>query len=58
MAKNKKLPSENLKVLRVSEKPHQLAKVMSAQRGEKLQQYIENLIYADEQGLVNWKKMS
>jgi len=31
---------------------------MSAQRGEKLQQYIENLIYADEQGLVNWKKMS
>ncbi len=57
MAKEKKTPNGNLKVLRVSEKPHHTAKVMAVQRGEKLQTYIEMLIAADEQGLVNWKKL-
>ncbi|MEM6964190.1 MAG: hypothetical protein AAF573_05445 [Bacteroidota bacterium] len=58
MAKEKDNTSEILKVLRVGEKVHQSAKVMAAQRGEKLQTYIENLIKADGQGLINWKKLS
>ena len=58
MAKGKTPSNENLKVLRVGEKSHQSAKVMAAQRGEKLQTYIEKLISADTQGLVNWKKLT
>lgn len=57
MAKGKNTSEENLKVLRVGAKTHQIAKVLSAQKGEKLQTYIEKLIIADEQGLVNWKKL-
>ncbi len=56
MAKEKDPPGEVLKVLRVGEKAHHAAKVVAVQRGEKLQTYIEKLIAADEQGLVNWKK--
>lgn len=58
MAKEKGNPSEVLKVLRVGEKAHQTAKVMSAQRGEKLQTYVEHLIKADEQGLIDWEKIT
>lgn len=58
MAKENDASKENLKVLRVGEKAHHSAKVMAVQRGEKLQTYIEKLIAADEQGLVNWKKLS
>jgi len=57
MKKKEEPPKETLKVLRVNEKTHHLAKVMAVQRGEKLQTYIENLIAADNQGLVNWKKL-
>ena len=43
-----------LKVLRVSELSHRLAKMNAAKRGDKLQQYIEQLIEKDEEGKVNW----
>ena len=43
-----------LKVLRVNSLAHQSAKVNSAKKGVKLQQYIEQLIEKDEQGLVKW----
>ena len=57
MAKENNPSDEILKVLRVGEKAHHAAKVVAVQRGEKLQTYIEKLITADEQGLVNWKKL-
>ena len=45
---------EQLKVLRVNNLAHQSAKINSAKRGIKLQQYIEQLIEKDQQGKVNW----
>lgn len=57
MAKENNPQEEALKVLRVGAKAHHTAKVIAVQRGEKLQTYIEKLIAADEQGLVNWKKL-
>ena len=50
------MKEENLKVLRVKESFHLKAKVNAAKQGEKIQKYIEKLIQADEQGLINWKK--
>ena len=47
---------DDLKVLRVMTACHQLAKVNSAKKGIKLQIYMERLIEADEQGLIDWKK--
>lgn len=49
-SKNKEI----LKVLRVKLLAHQSAKVNSAKKGIKLQQYIEQLIEKDEQGKVDW----
>ena len=46
---------KTLKVLRVAEATHQLAKINAAKRGIKLQEYIEALIQADEKGKVNWE---
>ncbi len=45
---------EQLKVLRVNNLAHQNAKINSAKRGIKLQQYIEQLIEKDEKGMINW----
>ncbi len=47
---------DDLKVLRVMSICHQMAKINSAKKGIKLQIYIERLIEADEQGLIEWKK--
>lgn len=47
---------ENLKVLRVQDASHVIAKVKAAKKKVKLQEYVEQLIAADEQGLVNWEK--
>ena len=47
---------DDLKVLRVMTSCHQMAKVNSAKKGIKLQIYVERLIEADEQGLIDWKK--
>lgn len=47
---------DDLKVLRVMTVCHQKAKVNSAKKGIKLQIYMEQLIEADEQGLIDWKK--
>ena len=47
---------KTLKVLRVQEKFHQLAKINAAKRGEKIQKYIESLIQADEKGMIDWEK--
>lgn len=47
---------DDLKVLRVMTVCHQLAKVNSAKKGIKLQIYMERLIEADEQGLIDWEK--
>jgi len=46
---------EQLKVLRVSELSHRVAKMNAAQKGEKLQLYIENLIKKDQEGKVDWE---
>ena len=45
---------KDLKVLRVSTNHHQLAKINAAKRGVKIQEYIESLIQADEDGQVTW----
>ncbi len=47
---------DDLKVLRVMTVCHQLAKVNAAKKGIKLQIYMERLIEADEQGLIDWEK--
>ena len=47
---------DDLKVLRVMTICHQMAKVNSAKKGIKLQIYMERLIEADEQELIDWKK--
>ncbi len=46
---------KNLKVLRVEEMLHQVAKINAIKKGVKLQTYIEQLIQADEKGLINWE---
>lgn len=48
---------ENLKVLRVRETKHILAKICAVKKGIKLQLYIEKLIEADEKGLIDWEKL-
>ncbi|MCR9290665.1 hypothetical protein OAF63_06420 [Saprospiraceae bacterium] len=48
--------NESLKVLRVNASVHQQAKVKAAERGVKLQTYIENLIAADLEKLIDWEK--
>jgi len=45
---------KELKVLRVGATHHQIAKVNAAKRGVKIQEYIESLIQADEDGQVDW----
>lgn len=50
----KKLSDEPLKVLRVAASLHQKAKIKAAERGEKMQSYIEKLIEADIAGKINW----
>ena len=47
---------DDLKVLRVMTICHQMAKVNAAKKGIKLQIYMERLIEADEQGLIDWEK--
>ena len=54
---NKDNTPQSLKVLRVNDLAHQTAKVNAVKRGEKLQTYMEKLIAADEQGLVDWSKL-
>lgn len=49
--------SENLKVLRVRESKHQIAKINAVKKGIKMQEYIEQLIAADERELVDWEKL-
>lgn len=46
-----------LKVLRVEETRHQLAKINAVKKGIKMQVYIEKLIEADERGLIDWEKL-
>ncbi len=46
--------NEQLKVLRVQESLHKIAKANAAKKGIKLQEYIERLILADEEGKVSW----
>ena len=48
---------EKLKVLRVTESKHQIAKVNAVKKGIKMQTYIEKLIAADEKGLIDWEKL-
>lgn len=48
--------AENLKVLRVMVECHQIAKINAAKKAVKLQIYMEQLIEADEQGLIDWEK--
>ena len=48
---------ENLKVLRVKDASHMMAKIQAAKKGLKLQVYMERLIRAAEQGLVDWEKL-
>lgn len=45
-----------LKVLRVEASKHQLAKINATKKGLKMQLYIEQLIEADEKGLIDWGK--
>ena len=56
MSNNNETP-KSLKVLRVNDLSHQTAKINAVKRGEKLQTYLEKLIAADEQGLVDWNKL-
>ena len=46
-----------LKVLRVAETKHQLAKINAVKKGLKMQLYIEKLIEADEKGLIDWEQL-
>ena len=46
---------ESLKVLRVRQTLHQLAKINAAKKGIKIQEYIEGLIKADEEERVKWE---
>ena len=46
-----------LKVLRVVEECHILAKIQATKKGMKLQQYMEILIRAAEQELVDWEQL-
>lgn len=48
---------ENLKVLRVVDECHMMAKIQATKQGLKLQAYMERLIRAAEQGLVDWEKL-
>jgi predicted DNA binding CopG/RHH family protein len=45
---------EKLKVLRVIEKKHLVAKINAVKKGLKMQIYIEKLIEADELNLIDW----
>jgi len=54
---NEKDNTGNLKVLRVNTLAHQTAKINAVKQGVKLQSYMEKLIAADEQGLVDWAKL-
>jgi len=54
---NKEENQGSLKVLRVNSLAHQIAKINAVKQGIKLQTYMEKLISADEQGLVNWDQM-
>ena len=45
-----------LKVLRVNVLIHQKAKIKAAERGVKLQTYIEQLIEADLDGAIDWER--
>ena len=47
---------DDLKVLRVMNACHQMAKINAAKKGVKLQIYVERLIEADEQGLIDWER--
>lgn len=47
-----------LKVLRVVEECHIMAKIQATKKGMKLQEYMEILIRAAEQELVDWEKLS
>ena len=47
-----------LKVLRVVEEKHQLAKLNAVKRGLKLQIYVERLIEADGKGLIDWEQLA
>lgn len=47
--------NETLKVLRVRQTSHQIAKINAAKKGIKIQEYIERLIKADEEGKINWE---
>lgn len=53
---NDEKASKPLKVLRVNDEVHIVAKINAAKRGEKMQTYIESLIQADEKGLIDWEK--
>ncbi len=46
--------NKNIKVLRVEESLHQLAKINAAKRGVLLRAYVESLIAADEAGKIRW----
>ena len=48
---------ETLKVLRVNSDKHQTAKINAVKKGIKMQEYIERLIQADENGLIDWKRL-
>ena len=48
---------ENLKVLRVIDECHLMAKIQATKKGLKLQEYMERLIRAAEQELVDWDKL-
>jgi len=56
MSNENKTP-KTLKVLRVNDLSHQTAKINAVKRGVKLQTYMEQLIDADEKGLVDWSKL-
>ena len=47
-----------LKVLRVIEECHIMAKVQATKKGMKLQAYMELLIRAAEEELVDWEQLS
>jgi len=55
---NKEENTGSLKVLRVNTLAHQTAKINAVKQGVKLQTYMEKLIAADEQGLVDWSKLT
>ena len=55
---NKEDNQNSLKVLRVNSLAHMTAKINAVKQGVKLQTYMEKLIAADEQGLVDWDKLN